>query len=336
MTEIVPPLAELEEMKNLGDSAPVKVRKKRASKHDFKDGRGRVFAHRHVNGEGWVADTAKVADTVFVAKTAQVYHHAVIVGKVQVRHRGQVCGTAELMDNVTVNQTAFVGGDAIMTDTARASDNAKLWGGTVQGTSIINGSATVRNEATILNSQIGDRCAIYGYATVFNSSLSDDVMIGGRAHIARATLQGFISVRDHATITGSHIYHRRGYVSNVDNNRINITDHVTIAGCEHIDAWIDFVGHAMIVGCDLRFRPVYDTAAGIPVKLTTDTQAAIVKLNTREPSMFMRYNVPPTARAAVVAADAFAARQQSGARMPVNLDTLVPTRRIMSTDGAPV
>jgi carbonic anhydrase/acetyltransferase-like protein (isoleucine patch superfamily) len=335
MTEMIPPFAELEEMKKLDADAPVKVRKKRASKHDFKDGRGRVFAHRHVNGEGWVADTAKVADTVFVAKTAQVYHHAVIVGKVQVRHKAQVCGTAELMDSVTVNQNAFVGGDAIMADVARASDNAKLWGGTVQGTSVINGSASVRDDATVFNSQVGDRCAIYGYATLFNSSLAYDVMVGGRAHLARATLHGYISVRDHATITGSHIYHQRTYTSNAETNRINITDHVNIASCERIDAWIDFVGHAMIVGCDLDFRAAADAHGGY-VKLTTDTQAAIVKLTTRDLSMFTRYNVPPAARAAVVAADTFAARQQSGIRLPVNLDTLVPTRRIMSTDGAAV
>jgi len=335
MAEMIPPLAELEEMKKLDADAPVKVRKKRAPKHDFQDGRGRVFAHRHVNGEGWVADTAKVADTVFVAKTARVYHHAVIVGKVQVRHKAHVCGTAELMDNATVNQNAFVGGDAIMTDTARASENAKLWGGTVQGTSVITGSATVRDEATIINSQIGDRCAVYGYATLFNSSLSYDVMVGGHTHLVCTTLQGFISVRGYAKIAGSQLYHQRTFTSNHDTNCVNIADHVTIVGCERIDAWIDFVGHAMIVGCNLNFRPESD-ANNVYVKLTTDTQAALVKVTARDASMFTRYNVPPAARAALVAADTFAARQQSGVRMPVNLDTLVPARRIMSADGASV
>jgi hypothetical protein len=47
---------------------------------DFGDGNGPVPAHKHVNGGGWVADTAYVADTAFVGPEALVYGSARVYG----------------------------------------------------------------------------------------------------------------------------------------------------------------------------------------------------------------------------------------------------------------
>jgi hypothetical protein len=44
--------------------------------HDFNDGNGPVPAHQHVNGGGWVADTAHVSEFAYVELNAQVYGNA--------------------------------------------------------------------------------------------------------------------------------------------------------------------------------------------------------------------------------------------------------------------
>ena len=58
---------------------------------DFKDGHGRVPAHRHVNGGGWVADTAKVEDTAFVGEDARVYGTAWVCGQSVISDQGRDC-----------------------------------------------------------------------------------------------------------------------------------------------------------------------------------------------------------------------------------------------------
>jgi carbonic anhydrase/acetyltransferase-like protein (isoleucine patch superfamily) len=332
MTEMIPPFAELAEMKKLDADAPVTVRKKRATKHDFKDGRGRVFAHRHVNGEGWVADTAKVEDSVFVAKTAQVYHCAVIWGKAQVRNRAHVCGNVEIMDHACVEHTAQVSGNTIIADSSKVRDNARVYGGVLQGSTMVRENSAIRDNAWLMDTTVRDNCVIYGRAKLFNSALRYDVHVGGNAYLIRATIDGYVHVRGDAVIKGSAISNMRAYSSNKTLNAVNIWDHATIVNVSRIDAWVDFIGHATVVGGTINFRPDY--SGNDYVKLTTDTQATFVALEARSPATFTRYNVPPAARANVVAADNMAARVQSGQRMPVNLDTLTPARRIMSFDGA--
>ena len=67
---------------------------------DFGDGNGPVPAHRHPNGGGWVADTAKVYETSYVGPDAQVYDDAT------------VSGNARVYDNAKVSGDACVSGDA--------------------------------------------------------------------------------------------------------------------------------------------------------------------------------------------------------------------------------
>ena len=50
----------------------------------FDFGNGPVPAHKHPNGGGWVADTAKVADTAYVGPDAQVSDTARVSENAQV------------------------------------------------------------------------------------------------------------------------------------------------------------------------------------------------------------------------------------------------------------
>ena len=59
-------------------------------KYDF--GSGPVPAHKHVNGGGWVADTASVEEGCFIGYDAKVYDHGKVYGHGQVCGHGQVYG----------------------------------------------------------------------------------------------------------------------------------------------------------------------------------------------------------------------------------------------------
>lgn len=61
-----------------------------AQAFDFCDGKGLVPAHRHVNGGGWVANTAYVSDSAYVGPNAQVY------GNARVRGEAWVHGSAKI------------------------------------------------------------------------------------------------------------------------------------------------------------------------------------------------------------------------------------------------
>ena len=71
---------------------------------DFNDGNGPVPAHKHPNGGGWVADTAKVDETAYVGRDARVY------GDAQVYDNAMIGGYAMVYDY------AMVGGDTYRAD----------------------------------------------------------------------------------------------------------------------------------------------------------------------------------------------------------------------------
>jgi UDP-3-O-[3-hydroxymyristoyl] glucosamine N-acyltransferase len=84
----------------------------------FDFGDGPVKAHQHVNGGGWVADTATVADTVFVSPSARVWGHAQVIGRAKldgrsrVRDRAKVSGRARLQGEALIEDRAHVTGDS--------------------------------------------------------------------------------------------------------------------------------------------------------------------------------------------------------------------------------
>ena len=78
--------------------------------HDF--GYGSVAAHRHANGGGWVANSAKVSDTAYISKTAIVYDRAQVFGDALVYGDALVCDRARVCGNAQVYGDALVSGDA--------------------------------------------------------------------------------------------------------------------------------------------------------------------------------------------------------------------------------
>ena len=70
--------------------------------YDFDNGNGPVPAHRHSNGEGWVADTAKVDASAYIGPfalvfgNAQVCSGACVFGKVEVYGDAKICGDAQV------------------------------------------------------------------------------------------------------------------------------------------------------------------------------------------------------------------------------------------------
>jgi carbonic anhydrase/acetyltransferase-like protein (isoleucine patch superfamily) len=105
----------------------------------FGNGKDPVAAHQHINGGGWVADTATVADTAYVGPNAKVYGIARVSGNATVSGDARVYGTALVSDN------AWVYGNATVLGTAKVYGNA--W---VYGDARVSGNATVSGDAMVL------------------------------------------------------------------------------------------------------------------------------------------------------------------------------------------
>ena len=66
--------------------------------------------HKHSNGGGWVANTARVDASVFIGPHALVYGHAELTERVCVVDSAQVSGHAKLSGDVTVSGNCWVDG----------------------------------------------------------------------------------------------------------------------------------------------------------------------------------------------------------------------------------
>ena len=120
--------------------------------HDFNDDNGPVQAHKHLNGGGWVADTAHVAETAFVGTDASVF------------------GTASVLGNASVTDTAWVRGNAHVSGSARISGDA-----VVDGNAAVAGMAEITDDAYVSGcAQIGGDAKIGGDARVGDEPPSDD------------------------------------------------------------------------------------------------------------------------------------------------------------------
>jgi len=175
MTEIVeappvitPPIEQLEEIK------VIKKRKPRQPKHDFKDGSGRVPAHKHDNGGGWVADTAAVDDCVYIGRRCEIFNRATVKGPVRLEGTSRISGSAVVSGGVTLRNSGQIYGKAVVRDTTIVEGNARIFGQAhVSGTSRLYHTAYV-NES----------------AQVFSTTMTGDVRIGGNALVVRSTLDG--------------------------------------------------------------------------------------------------------------------------------------------------
>jgi NDP-sugar pyrophosphorylase family protein len=171
-----------------------RTRKKRAPKHDFKDGRGRVFAHKHDNGGGWVENTAKVDDAVYVGARCEVFQQAQVLNTVRLEGRVKISGFARVRDAAVLKHNAEVCGRAKIGDAAKIYDNSRVGGhARIGGASEMHGT-----------------CRVFGNANIFESTLRDKVSVGGDCHVVNSGLHGVgangIQVGDLAAIVRTSIY----------------------------------------------------------------------------------------------------------------------------------
>lgn len=236
----VPPTAQLEEIK------PIKTRKPREQKHDFKDGQGRVPARRHINGKGWVANTAVVEDSVYVGPTSEVFQRAYVAGKVRLEGKARVSGTATINGNVLIKQHAQVYGEAVIRDNTTIGETARVCGRAhVSGGSRIHGNAIVSDCAQIISGIITGRAAINGYALVIRGSVSGDVALRDNCVVINSTLHGRIEIKNFAQVLGN---------TNLRNSNsmhsIVVCDYAILA--DNTELWSPIVFKQHAVACRVR------------------------------------------------------------------------------------
>jgi carbonic anhydrase/acetyltransferase-like protein (isoleucine patch superfamily) len=148
-------LSEVGKELKLDKSDPAEVEISTSITFDFGD--GPVPAHKHLNGGGWVADTAKVENTAHVGENARVYDSAFVGGNASVKGNAmvygnaQVGGNARVYENARVYGTAFVSGNALVIGSSKVSDGV-ITSGTHTGVKLASVSGQMVIAADILKS----------------------------------------------------------------------------------------------------------------------------------------------------------------------------------------
>ncbi len=298
---------------NPTENSAAPVRKIKAPKHDFQDGLGRVFAHRHANGGGWVADTAKVDEKVFVSKRAAIYHHAVVSGHVIVQNSAQVCGAATvnaLNGRANVTHAAIVGGRADITATdVQINDYAKIFGGVISGTCVFKDHAEVRERPTLKSVTVRDKCWLGGTGTIEKSDLRGNVRIYEAPTITDSNLRGWLIVKQSAVITNSSIAASVApttFYNGLSQEQIKaITENVDVSGSciiggealvfySDISCTAHVHGKPEFVRSKLRFSQPMTTAGGFTryEVVTIDQNAKFVGTDFNDYNRFRAFNVP--------------------------------------------
>lgn len=290
MSEVVLPAPELKQ----DASAPVvkKPRKLRAPKHDFRDGRGKVFAHKHVLGNGWVEDTAKVADTVYVGKLAEVFNNAIIEDDVAIRDHAKVCGNAYVRDRVRIMRRAYVGGNALLYDDTCVQDEAIVNGGTICGNSVIKDNAVIREYPFIKGGTVDGRSRISGYVQFLNSTAHQYVNLLHNCTVLHATLNGYITVKNTARVINSSLFMTAKHRAHEpdESGHLLVSDDVMIVGCDNFHAFLHIKGHTKIVGGEIRLSPAYNSETREYIRAETLTTAIFPNARIRNLEQFQTYN----------------------------------------------
>jgi len=143
----------------------------------FDFGDGLVAAHKHVNGGGWVADTATVADSAYVGQHATVSGDAEVSGKAKVSDYAYVFGDARVFGNAWLYGNAEVYGYAMILGYAKVCGDAKVF-----GYSVVYGDAMVYGHAEVYgNADVGESAWVAGYAKVYGNAILSgrDRIFGG-------------------------------------------------------------------------------------------------------------------------------------------------------------
>lgn len=178
-------------------------------KHRFhtNDGsRVRVEAHRHPNGGGWVANTAKVDPAVYVSAASEVFDHAEIRGHVIMKGRCRVFGHAKIDGDITLI------GDVIVSESARIFGNATIAGRIdiknnvgIYGASAVRGEIMLCNNVTLHSSQVSGWGVIRDAATITNSAITGDFCVCNHTSINASTLIGRFMLGGTTAISTSRI-----------------------------------------------------------------------------------------------------------------------------------
>ncbi|NDC55288.1 MAG: hypothetical protein EBZ69_00375 [Alphaproteobacteria bacterium] len=240
-SEIIAPVTQLDPI------TPIAVKKQRAPKHDFKDGQGRVFAHKHDNGKGWVADTAKVDDSVYVGPRCSVFNFARVSDRVRLEGRSKIGGHSCVSGNVVLKKDAHVYGRAIVRDTVQLTDHAVVTGhAIVTGTSQLRGSSTATDRAQVLHSCLSEHVMVSGDASVVRCNISgSNVQISGRAIAIHATMHGIIAISGYAQVLNSTLNSQM--YNHLQLMPIHISDFAVIADNSQVLIPLEIKNHAIVV-----------------------------------------------------------------------------------------
>jgi carbonic anhydrase/acetyltransferase-like protein (isoleucine patch superfamily) len=129
----------------------------------------------HVNGGGFVAETAKVEATAYVGPNARVLDRAVVSGKARIADYAIICSEAKVMDEAIVSGNARIAGSATVAGNAKVCDYAVILNQTK-----VSGHAQVREHATIdTQKECTDHVTVKGCAYVYGGRQSGTAMIDG-------------------------------------------------------------------------------------------------------------------------------------------------------------
>lgn len=190
---------------------PKKARKIRAQKHDFKNGEGKVFAHRHSNGNGWVADTAYVAESVQVSVGCGVYGNARVTDKVVLKGKAHIGDHARVMHDVVLSGSAVVRGSALVRDSVKLEDKAFVAGSAMlSGDTHTTGKVYIGDFVIVHNTRCnGPRATfnleILGNAVVYDSNLNGPSRVLNSSFLRDATLR-FAICRNNGKIINSTVH----------------------------------------------------------------------------------------------------------------------------------
>jgi carbonic anhydrase/acetyltransferase-like protein (isoleucine patch superfamily) len=140
----------------------------------------------HLNGGGFVAESADVASSVFIGPNAMVLDSARVAGNARIEGHAVVSGKANVSGNAVISDYARVDGDAavsgdarvrdyaVVSGNARATDNAKvLEHAVVSGRSAVQRNAIVRGYVSLRGRGRSGAKEVAGTAVLYdNANLS--------------------------------------------------------------------------------------------------------------------------------------------------------------------
>lgn len=228
-----------------------KARKPREQKHDFKDGAGRVPAHRHVNGKGWVAKTAVVEDSVYVGPKCAVYNSAYVSGRVRLEGNARVSGSAVVSGEVIIKQNGHVYGNAVVRDMVMVNDNARITGRAhVTGRTRLFGGSLITDTAQVNSCTLTGLVEISGSALVIRSHMTGTenagrVYVRTNAVVINSTIEGSVVVEGMAQLLGNSLLTNRTRTG----QEILLTGNAIVADESRIYYPIEFRDHCVVVRC---------------------------------------------------------------------------------------